>query len=310
MRTYLEPGQAEAAYAAICVQLTPTGRTPFKTRVVRVELESLWLQQVHETAPRIKHATQTQARAFFKFLTRPGQELIAQGALLPYRGIIRHSQGHSYYERTPDEAHWAAMSLPVEALVAAGSSVGGCDLTPPRSPIIVTPPVSAMTRLRQLHAEATRLAEQSPHVLAMAEVARALEQSLMESLIGCLSHSDMNEASWAQGCHETIMRRFHQLLEDNPYRPIYVPEICEAIRVPERTLRLCCQEQLGISPKQYLQLRRLHLARRALTLNTAVDTTVTEVATMFGFWHFGRFAGAYQAIFGEAPSVTLHRLPD
>ena len=102
------------------------------------------------------------------------------------------------------------------------------------------------------------------------------------------------------------MRRFRRVLAEQPCRPIYVPEICAAIGVPERTLRLCCQEQLAMGPKQYLMLRRLHLVRRAL-LAAETEATVTEIATRFGFWHLGRFSASYQSIFGELPSTTLAR---
>ena len=34
-------------------------------------------------------------------------------------------------------------------------------------------------------------------------------------------------------------------------------------------------------------------------------TMVTAVAAQFGFWHFGRFAGEYRRLSGEAPSQTL-----
>jgi AraC family transcriptional regulator, ethanolamine operon transcriptional activator len=49
------------------------------------------------------------------------------------------------------------------------------------------------------------------------------------------------------------------------------------------------------------------LARRALRKGLPDTTTVTEIATRYGFWHFGRFAGESQSLFGEAPSSTLHR---
>ena len=60
-----------------------------------------------------------------------------------------------------------------------------------------------------------------------------------------------------------------------------------------------------MGPKQYLVLRRIHLARRALRAANPTVASVTEIATRYGFWHFGRFAGLYRSIFGEAPSATL-----
>ena len=96
-------------------------------------------------------------------------------------------------------------------------------------------------------------------------------------------------------------------MEENPDQPLYIPELCKEIGVSDRTSRVCCQEQLGTSPKRYLLLRRMHLARRALRDGSPGMATVTEIATRYGFWQFGRFAGECKSLFGEAPSATLHR---
>jgi transcriptional regulator GlxA family with amidase domain len=98
-------------------------------------------------------------------------------------------------------------------------------------------------------------------------------------------------------------------VEENSEQPLFVPEICKAIRVSDRTLRMCCQEHLGMGPKRYLLLRRMRLAQRALRQAAPDAASVTNIATRFGFWQLGRFAVEYQSLFGESPSATLRRQP-
>ena len=305
VQCYATPEQFESAFISAAVEVTPIGRSPFAARVARLELDRMWVVATDELAPRIKWAAQSLDRTFIRLLSRPGSDYIIDGAALRLGEIIHLGHGHSYYEHTDGPVHWAGLSLPVDDMAAAEMAITGREPMALREPTRVTPTRPAMTRLRRLHAEAIALAEAAPCAELPAEAAHSLEQSLVEATIACLSNRDARKSSWARQCHATVMRRFHRLMEEMPHRALYLPEVCAAIGVPERTLRLCCQEQLGISPKHYLLLRRVHLAHRALLASGPGETTVTEVATRFGFWHFGRFAGFYRMVFGEAPSATL-----
>jgi AraC-like DNA-binding protein len=195
-------------------------------------------------------------------------------------------------------------------MASVGATMAGCDLTPPRHALTVIPPPGATANLQRLHPAAGYLAENTPEIIANSDAARGLEQALIGAMVGCLGKCEVREDSVAQRQHELIMRRFRRLLEESPAQPIYIPEICRAIRVSERTLRVCCHEQFGMGPKHYLLLRRLHLAHRELRKAAPDATTVADIATRYGFWHFGLFAGEYQSLFGESPSVTLHRQSD
>jgi AraC-like DNA-binding protein len=161
-----------------------------------------------------------------------------------------------------------------------------------------------------LHAAAGHLAEEAPEIIVNPDAARGLEQALVEAMISCLVDGEVREDSVAQRHHEIVMRRFWRVVEENPEQPLYIPEICRKIGVSESTLRMCCQEHLGISPKRYLLLRRMALTRRALRQAEPDATSVTAIATRYGFWELGRFAVVYQALFGESPSAALHRPPN
>jgi AraC-like DNA-binding protein len=221
--------------------------------------------------------------------------------------IVQHSEDQSHYQRSSGFTHYGSMSLPVADIVAVGAAMTGCDLTPPKDPLILTPPPLAIAKLLRLHAAAGRLAKEAPEIIANPDAVRGLEQALIEAMVGCLSSGSVHEDTVAQRQHELIMRRFRRVLEEKLGQSLYITEICKLIGVSERTLKVCCQEQLGVGPKRYLVLRRLHLARRALREAAPDRTTVTDIATRYGFWHFGRFAAEYQSQFGELPSVTLHR---
>jgi transcriptional regulator GlxA family with amidase domain len=75
--------------------------------------------------------------------------------------------------------------------------------------------------------------------------------------------------------------------------------------VPERTLRSCCAEFLGVSPMRYLLLQRLNKARSALRRADPSTTSVTQIARSHQFRELGRFAVTYRTTFGETPSATL-----
>ena len=165
-----------------------------------------------------------------------------------------------------------------------------------------------MARLQRLHETAGHLAEEAPSVLAHPEGARGLEQALIEAMMHCLGDGETYEDRAALRQHAAIMRRFHRVIEEHLDDPLYIPELCQEIGTSLRTLNTSCQEHLGMGAKRYLLLRRMNMARRALRESTPGATTVTKVATRFGFWQFGRFAGEYWALFGEPPSTTLARM--
>jgi AraC-like DNA-binding protein len=307
--TFTDPDDFASTIRQATVELVLTRRGHFAATLTRIDLHSLWMQRFTDNLPRIAHTHSPGKRAVISFQTQLGPDLIWNGMTLQPVNVIRHSEGASFHQRSSGPTYFGAMSLPVADMVSAGAAIAELDLMPPRDAQILTPPPAALAKLQRLHASAGQLAQAAPEVIADPGAARGLEQALVEAMVACLSAEDVRGERLAQRHHELIMRRFRRLVEESPDEPLYIPEVCAAIGVPGRTLRVCCQEHLGMSPKRFLLLRRFHLARRALRAAAPGVNTVTEVAAQFGFWHFGRFTGQYTSVFGELPSDTLHRLP-
>jgi len=90
-------------------------------------------------------------------------------------------------------------------------------------------------------------------------------------------------------------------------RSLRVSELSMDAGVSQRTMRSAFQSTLGMSPSQYIRMRRLHLVRAALCCAISGRTTIASVGRQFGFRDLGRMAAEYHALFGEYPHQTLKR---
>lgn len=102
------------------------------------------------------------------------------------------------------------------------------------------------------------------------------------------------------------MERVEAAVRARPADAIRIATLCRVVGVSERGLRNAFYSVRGTSPKRALVTMRLSDARRALVAPGTTPTTVTEVATRFGFYELGRFAVVYRQAFGEPPSQSLH----
>src|SRR5476649_1457404 len=292
------------------MRVVTVGSGKFSGELTRINFGRIQMQRAHETLARIGWVGIDRSRAPIRFQTQPNQASVSDcGIDLTPDTIVFASSGATYHSRTSGESYMGAMSLGVEDLAAAGRALVGCEITTPAVTQYLRPDPKHMSRLLYLHAGAGRLAKISPDVLAHPEVSRALEQQLLHAMVQCLSDGNPVEKSTSHRRHTTIMARLEDLLMANAQRPLHLAEICVTLGISERTLRLCGQEMLGMGPIQYLWLRRMDLARRALVRADRATTTVTAIATDHGFWELGRFAVAYRTLFGESPSTTLARSP-
>jgi AraC-like DNA-binding protein len=310
VRSFTDPDDYAASILGADVDLMIRDRGDFRAKLVRIDLGQLQMRRLSDDLPRIAHSTDIAGQAVVSFRTHPGPNLVRDGVEMSMSNLIWRCSEASHFQKSEGFAKWGVVSLPMEQWTVIDAAFAGCDLTLPKDALSVTPPPAALAKLQRLHAAAGDLAEYAPAVVSHPEAAHGLEQALIGAMVGCLVNGEVTEDRAARRQHSMILRKFYRAIDERPGEALYIPELCTAIGVSDRTLRVCCQEQLGMSPKRYLLVRRMHMARRVLRESVPTETTVTEIATRYGFWQFGRFAGVYKKLFGESPSTMLDRAPE
>jgi AraC-like DNA-binding protein len=301
---FSDPFPYQKALRLADVELLPTKKGEFRGELTQITFDKVWMQHGTESLPNVVAGTVKQIRQSITFASND-RETVYRGVNVLPGGIIVHKADFEH-RRSEENNSWGSMSLAHADFDAACKAVLGLEFRAEAPQHVVRPDPATMSRLLDLHKTVGQIAKTSPDILELPEVARALQQDLIHLMVRCLCGAEAAKISAGSLRHDLIIVKFEDFLKANPNTPLYLPEICAALGTAERTLRIACEEHLGMGPIRYLTLRRMHLVRRAL-LAADSSTTVTRVATDHGFWELGRFAVGYRELFGEPPSHSLRR---
>lgn len=279
----------------------------FKAKLTQISLSGIRLSAAEETLPRI--AFLSIPSDMFVILFPIGRALAAPacgGISLRPGEILTLCPGEQFHAHTGGASHWGSIHLRLRRLMEYAAVLTGGSFSLSSGIRHLRPSHADERQLRGLHSAAIRVAAKSPQILVDTEAARGLEQQLLHAIVECLSNAAMvSESRGNRGSREVAVR-FEQLLGSRQGAKADIGEVCRALQVSERRLRIACAAQLGIGPMAYDRLRRVSLVHRALRDDPSAKS-VSAVARSNGFRALGRFASDYRAAFGEYPSATLLR---
>lgn len=103
------------------------------------------------------------------------------------------------------------------------------------------------------------------------------------------------------------LRSVNQFLENHLHESLSADDLAHVAGTSVRSLYSHFRDFIGMTPMEYVKVKRLELARKVLLQGTA--PSVSAVAIQTGFNHLGRFSGEYKKRFGESPKHTLKFAP-
>jgi AraC-like DNA-binding protein len=305
-RRFVDPDQYQEAIRGGDNLYSILGRGVFNAELTNIEVGRLTLQRGRENLPRLASSSMPPNRVGIVVWFGDSQRPVVRGVQMLPGELLCLGAGMQSHHRTFGSNDFAALTLDSNDLANAAIDLTGQELAVTAGKVL-RPPEYLLIWLLSVIEAATGVAATTPGIFTSPLAAEALEHALLRPMIMCLINAEARDT--ANGHHARIAKRFKAAVEANVARPLLNLDLSRIVGVTERQLRTVCQEQLGISPGQFLKLRRLHLARQVLVRSDHHSMSVTQIAMDHGISEFGRFAVSYKLLFGESPSTTLRRPP-
>jgi len=166
---------------------------------------------------------------------------------------------------------------------------------------LVPPPSRAM-----LDRAVLRFLRQLQHEPGARMLAGMMEDVMLAAASLLPSHDECQSRSPSLDTRAYIFRKARDYILDRIDGEIGVAEICQSLRVSQRTLEYSFIDATDLTPKRYILTHRLNRVRSDIVRSRgALD--VIEIAHWRGFNHPSRFAEQYRRHFLELPSDTKRR---
>jgi AraC-like DNA-binding protein len=297
--SFADPDAAAAAIRSTQIEFCPHGASSLAWKVGSVELgtSSVWWGQVG--SPSASIGTMRADLSWFLLAGLDARNWAINRCPLGEGEMAFAPQGSEFATSYPTPGCWYAMAFPRDWLHSHAGIVLPKNIA--SGTAISTFPLGDARRVRHAFSIAKNFVAVNAELLEDIQVRRSLERALLGAVLHGIGPQ-------TEHCDTRDPRRIAALVDYLRARddePVYPEEICRALSTSSRSLRRIFPEVFGTSPATFLRLRRLKLAHRALTCGRFAS--VTRTAVHYGFFDLGRFSSSYGALFGEMPSVTLHR---
>jgi AraC family ethanolamine operon transcriptional activator len=208
------------------------------------------------------------------------------------RDLIVYPAGAELDYVIPAGTHWVSVQIPPALLRELGIDDNWLD--EPRAYAASLPTCVRVTRRLELigiGGQGGSAGELRHHIRALGTDLARLSRG---QTIG------IGRPSYAERARQ--LRRFEELVRERMGERLRIAALCEDLGVAQRTLEQTFQDHLGLPPRRYLTILRLHAAREQLL--RPGDRDIASIAGACGLMHPGRFSNEYRALFGESPSAT------
>jgi AraC family ethanolamine operon transcriptional activator len=303
-----DPDEFAAAQRRANVRIDDTGSGPFGFRLGTFDTGICGVQLTWNREEMVARASAHEDRFYLLIGPAEPKPWTCLGAPMGPWSVGLYPGGSSNVIRMPSDFELVMLSIDPDPIRRAADDLGYDDLRLTTSaPTILQAAPLPVASIRRFLRHFPRMLHDSP--ADGSQLKFWMDRTLPRLTARLLALEQSSSTNHRISSRQRILNRVEGFLEANADASIYIADLCVAAGVSERTLANVFHQCFGLSPIRYLRVRRLHQVRRALRTSDPGTTSVSEIASLFGFWHFGRFAADFKALFEQTPSELLRHRP-
>jgi len=145
----------------------------------------------------------------------------------------------------------------------------------------------------------------NPEKYKMDNTLNLVQQKILNALTNTLAKQVGESTSLTKG--EEVALNVRSFLLEDLTEDITIDSLVKEFDISYKTLENNFKSLFGITPKRFLTLLKLNHTHNDLLNAKSTTTQISDIASKWGFLHFGRFSQSYKALFNELPSETLNK---